>query len=119
MYVPQTVTGVTVVGVRKSAGDRFVGRASGFSDTDPTGTAALDPTRAQMRAATRRATTLILRAEDELAEAGSVIANGYPSARPRGVDPRGREALGGARPGGIHCPKDCPTSSRRRCYGPP
>ncbi len=77
MYVPQTVTGVTVVGVRKSAGDRFVGRASGFSDTDPTGTAALDPTRAQMRAATRRATTLILRAEDELAEAGSVIANGY------------------------------------------
>ena len=77
MYVPQTVTGVTVVGVSKSAGDRFVGRASGFSDTDPTGTAALDPTRAQMRAATRRATTLILRAEDELAEAGSVIANGY------------------------------------------
>jgi hypothetical protein len=30
-----------------------------------------------MRAATRRAATLILRAEDELAEAGSVIANGY------------------------------------------
>jgi hypothetical protein len=64
-------------GARKSSGDRFVGRASGFSDTDPTGTAALDPTRAQMRAATRRATTLILRAEDELQEAGSVIANAY------------------------------------------
>jgi hypothetical protein len=44
---------------------------------DPTGTAALDPTRAQMRAATRRAAPLILRAEDELTEAGAVIANGY------------------------------------------
>jgi hypothetical protein len=30
-----------------------------------------------MRAAVRRAATLILRAEDELQEAGSVIANGY------------------------------------------
>ena len=30
-----------------------------------------------MRDAVRRVTTLILRAEDELAEAGSVIANGY------------------------------------------
>jgi hypothetical protein len=30
-----------------------------------------------MRAAVRRATTLILRAEDELEEAGSVIANGF------------------------------------------
>jgi len=30
-----------------------------------------------MRAAVRRATTLILRAEDELVEVGSVIANGY------------------------------------------
>ena len=30
-----------------------------------------------MRAAFRRATELILRAEDELVEAGSVIANGY------------------------------------------
>ena len=51
--------------------------APGFTYTDPTGTAALDPTRAQMLAATRRAATLILRAEDELAEAGNVIANGY------------------------------------------
>ena len=64
-------------GARKSSGDRFVGRASGFSDTDPTGTAALDPTRRQMRAAVRRAAGLIFRAEDELAEAGAVIANGY------------------------------------------
>jgi hypothetical protein len=64
-------------GVRKSSGERFVGRASGFTDSDPTGTAALDPMRAQMRVATRRATTLILRAEAELQEAGSVIANGY------------------------------------------
>ena len=58
-------------------GIEFVGRGSGFTDSDPTGTAALDPTRRQMRAAVRRATALILRAEDELAEAGSVIANGY------------------------------------------
>ena len=64
-------------GARKSSGDRFVGRASGFSDTDPTGTAALDPTLRQMRAAVRRAAGLIFRAEDELAEAGAVIANGY------------------------------------------
>jgi hypothetical protein len=55
----------------------FVGRGRGFTDVDPTGSAALDPTRAQMRAAVRRAAGLILRAEDELAEAGSVIANGY------------------------------------------
>ena len=33
--------------------------------------------RAQMRAATQRAATLIFRAEDELTEAGAVIANGY------------------------------------------
>jgi hypothetical protein len=64
-------------GVRKSSGDRFVGRGAGFTDSDPTGTAALDPTRRQMRAAVRRAVTLILRAEDELQEAGAVIANGY------------------------------------------
>jgi hypothetical protein len=64
-------------GGRKSSGDRFVGRASGFTDSDPTGTAALDPTHRQMRAAVYRATTPILRAEDELQEAGSVIANGY------------------------------------------
>ena len=51
--------------------------AAGFTDSDPTGTAALDPTRRQMRAAVHRAVTLILRAEDELQEAGSVIANGY------------------------------------------
>ena len=64
-------------GARTSGGLEFVGRASGFTDSDPTGTAALDPTRRQMRAAVRRAAVLILRAEDELAEAGAVIANGY------------------------------------------
>jgi hypothetical protein len=42
-------------GVRKSGGLEFVGRRSDFTDSDPTGTTALDPTRAQMRAATRRA----------------------------------------------------------------
>ena len=67
----------TDAGARKSRGIEFVGRASGFSDSDPTGTAALDPTRRQMRAAVHRVTTLILRAEAELQEAGSVIANGY------------------------------------------
>ncbi len=50
---------------------------NGFTDSDPTSSAALDPTRRQIRAAVRRATALILRAEDELAEAGDVIANGY------------------------------------------
>ena len=64
-------------GARKSSGRRFVGRGRGFTDTDPTGTAALDPTRAQMRAAVRRAFRLIGRAEDELTEASAVIANGY------------------------------------------
>ena len=49
-------------------------RRKGFADSDPTGTAALDPTHRQMRDAVRRA---ILRAEDELSEAGAVIANGY------------------------------------------
>ena len=64
-------------GAPKSAGLEFAGRASGFTDSDPTGTAALDPTRRQIRAAVRRAGALILRAEDEPREAGAVIANGY------------------------------------------
>jgi hypothetical protein len=64
-------------GARKSGGLEFVGRRKGFNDSDPTGTAALDPTRRQMRAAVRRPCVLILRVEDELAEAGAVIANGY------------------------------------------
>jgi hypothetical protein len=63
-------------GGRKSRDIEFVRRASGFTDVDPTGSLALDPTRRQMRAAVRRATDLILRAEAELQEAGSVIANG-------------------------------------------
>jgi hypothetical protein len=54
-------------GARKSGGPEFVGRGRGFTDVDPTGTAGLDPTRRQMRAAVRRAATLILRTEDELA----------------------------------------------------
>jgi hypothetical protein len=64
-------------GGRKSKGLEFVGRGRGFTDADPTGSVALDPTRRQMRAAVRRAAGLILRAEDELQEAGDVIANGY------------------------------------------
>jgi hypothetical protein len=63
-------------GARKSGGLEFVGRGHGFTDSDPTGTAALDPTRRQMRDAVRRAVRLILRAEDEPVEAGAVIANG-------------------------------------------
>ena len=54
-------------GARKSGGPEFVGRGRGFTDADPTGTAGLDPTRRQIRAAVRRAATLILRTEDELA----------------------------------------------------
>ena len=64
-------------GARKSGSLEFVGRGRGFTDSDPTGSVALDPTRRQMRDAVRRAATLILRAEDELTEAGAVIANGY------------------------------------------
>ena len=60
-------------GARKSGGLEFVGRGRGFGDSDPTGTAALDPTRRQMRDAVRRAARLILRAEEELAEAGAEI----------------------------------------------
>ena len=63
-------------GARKSGGLDFVRRGHGFTDSDPTGTAALDPTRRQMRDAVRRAVRLILRAEDEPVEAGAVIANG-------------------------------------------
>src|SRR4029450_7698400 len=51
-----------------SSGDRFVGRGAGFADADPTGTAALDRTRRQMRAAVHRAATVILRSEDEMRE---------------------------------------------------
>ena len=65
-------------GVRKLSGDQFVGRRiQGFSDADPTGTAALDPTRRQSASPFNMPPPLILRAEDELAEAVSVIANGY------------------------------------------
>jgi hypothetical protein len=62
---------------RKSGGMEFVGRGKGFSDTDPTGTAALDPRRSQIRRAARRAAHLIEQAEVTLEEASGVIANGY------------------------------------------
>lgn len=64
-------------GARKSGGMEFVGRGRGLSDTDPTGSAALDPRRSQMRRAARRATHLIEQAEATLEEASGVIANGY------------------------------------------
>jgi hypothetical protein len=50
----------TDAGARKSPGLEFVGRGCGFTDSDPTGTAGLDPTRRQMRAAVHRAAALIL-----------------------------------------------------------
>jgi hypothetical protein len=64
-------------GARKSGGLEFVGRGKGFADKDPTGTAALDPRRSQMRRAARRAGYLIEQAEATLEEASGVIANGY------------------------------------------
>ena len=74
------------------------GRGKAFTDSDPTGTMALDPRRRQMRAAVRRASTLIVRAHDDLEEAASLIANGYLRLDPqewiRVVEKR-QAALGG------------------------
>ena len=64
-------------GARKSQGLEFIGRRKGFSDSDPTGTAALDPAHRQMRDAVRRTARLILRIEDELLEVGAIITNAY------------------------------------------
>jgi hypothetical protein len=64
-------------GARKSGGMEFVGRGRGFTDADPTGSAALDPRRSQIRRAAIRATHLIEEAEATLEEASGVIANGY------------------------------------------
>jgi hypothetical protein len=64
-------------GARKSGGMEFVGRGRGFTDSDPTGTAALDPRRSQIRKAARRAALLVEQAELTLEEASGVIANGY------------------------------------------
>jgi hypothetical protein len=64
-------------GARKSGGMEFVGRGRGFTDSDPTGTAALDPRRSQIRQAARRAGHLIEEAELTLEEASGVIANCY------------------------------------------
>jgi hypothetical protein len=84
-------------GARKSGGMEFVGRGRGFNDSDPTGTAALDPTRAQIRRAARRAAGLIYEAEATLEEASGIIANGYLRLDPqewiRAVEKR-RAALG-------------------------
>jgi hypothetical protein len=85
-------------GSRKSSdGLGFVGRGKGFTDTDPTGTAALDPRRSQIRQAARRAVLLIYEAEATLEEASGVIANGYLRLDPqewiRAVEKR-RAALG-------------------------
>jgi hypothetical protein len=84
-------------GARKSGGMEFVGRGRGFTDSDPTGTAALDPRRAQIRRAARRAAHLIYEAEATLEEASGVIANGYlrldPEEWVRAVEKR-RAALG-------------------------
>jgi hypothetical protein len=65
-------------GARKSGdGLGFVGRGRGFGDIDPTGSAALDPRRSQLRRSARRAAQLIEQAEATLKEASGVIANGY------------------------------------------
>jgi hypothetical protein len=64
-------------GARKSGGLEFVGRGRRFTDSDPTGTAALDPRRSQIRRAARQAALLVGQAELTLEEATGVIANGY------------------------------------------
>jgi len=85
-------------GARKSGGMEFVGRGRGFTDSDPTGSAAVDPRRAQIRKAARRAALLVEQAELTLEEASGVIANGYlrldPQEWVRAVEKR-RAALGG------------------------
>jgi hypothetical protein len=84
-------------GARKSGGLEFVGRGRGFTDTDPTGSAALDPRRSQIRRSALRAAHLIEEAEATLEEASGVIANGYLRLDPqewiRAVEKR-RAALG-------------------------
>jgi hypothetical protein len=69
--------GAADAGARRSGSMEFVGRGRGFTDADPTGTAALDPRRSQIRRAAHRATQLIEEAEATLEEASDVIANGY------------------------------------------
>ncbi len=84
-------------GARKSRGMEFVGRGRGFTDVDPTGSAALDPRQTQIRRAAGRASLLIEQAEATLEEASGVIANGYLRLDPqewiRAVEKR-RAALG-------------------------
>jgi hypothetical protein len=52
------------------------GRGKGFTDADPTGTAALDPRRSQIRRAAKRAADLIEEAELTREEASGMIAKG-------------------------------------------
>jgi hypothetical protein len=64
-------------GARRSSNGESNGRGKGFTDSDPTGTAALDPRRSQIRRAAHRAAHLIEEAELTLEEASGVIANGF------------------------------------------
>jgi hypothetical protein len=54
-----------------------VGRDNGFTDSDPVGSAVLDPRGGQLRRAARRAAHVSEQAEVTLEEASGVIANGY------------------------------------------
>jgi hypothetical protein len=66
-----------------------------------------------MRAAVRRATTLILRAEDELVEVGSVIANGYLRLdREEWI-----RVVENARLRSLQLPQELPHELGRRCNG--
>jgi hypothetical protein len=53
------------------------GRGSGFDDIDPTYTAALSPHQRQLRNKARRAAVLVGRAEKELEDAMTELANGF------------------------------------------
>lgn len=53
------------------------GRGSGFDDIDPTYTAALSPHQRQLRGKARRAAILVGRAEKELEDAMTELANGF------------------------------------------
>lgn len=52
------------------------GRPSSFEDTDPTHSAATSPTQRQLRAAAKRASTLIAEAKARLEDAERILQNG-------------------------------------------
>jgi hypothetical protein len=82
----------------------FVGRGRGFTDSDPTGTAALDPRRSQIRRAARQAALLVEQAEFTLEEASGVIANGYLRLDPQGwvrASRNGEQRSGSRAPVGV------------------